>query len=76
MLLLGIYDGDDDDVDDGGSSFGSHGLLTHQCPVYHSHVVIFNTSHNFVGKKTASLYILNTKIYQNHNFHLDYCSVT
>lgn len=53
MLLLGTYDGDDDDVDDGGSSFGGHGLLTHQCPVYHSHVVIFNTSHNFVGKKNS-----------------------
>lgn len=56
MLLLGIYHGEDDDGG-GDSSFGGHGLLTHQCPVYHSHVVIFNTSHNFVGKKNSiSLY--------------------
>lgn len=33
MLLLGVYDGDDDDVNDGGGSFGGHGLRTHQGPV-------------------------------------------
>lgn len=31
--LLGICDGDDDDVNDGGSSFGGHDLLTDQGPV-------------------------------------------
>ena len=50
MLLLGVYDGDhdDDNVDDGGGSFGGHGLLAHQCPVYHSHVLIFNTFHSSI----------------------------
>lgn len=44
MLLLG---GDDDDnVDDGGGGFGGQSLLAHQCAMYHSHVLIFNTFHN------------------------------